>query len=55
MPRDLKITRLIITHFDWECADMDFEAPLGFDTVYTPGASVPSGGSILRIETSAGI
>ena len=55
MPRDLKITHLIITHFDWECADMDFEATLGFDTVYTPGASMSSGGSILRIETSAGI
>jgi len=33
MPRDLKITRLIITHVDWECADMDLEPTLGFDTV----------------------
>lgn len=55
MSRDLKITRIVITQFDYVIEDLDLEKTLGFDTVYQKGGRLASGGSILRIETSAGI
>ena len=33
MARDIKITRITTTHFDYEIADMELEEQLGFDTV----------------------
>lgn len=34
MARDIKITRITTTHFNYEIADMELEEQLGFDTVY---------------------
>ena len=55
MPRPIKITRLRITHFHWEIPDLGKEEQLGFDAVYQPGSRFPAGGSILTIETDAGV
>lgn len=55
MARDLKITRMTVTHYEYEIADMGLEEKLGFDTVYQPGSRLPGGGSILTIETNEGI
>jgi L-alanine-DL-glutamate epimerase-like enolase superfamily enzyme len=55
MARDLKITRIVVTSFACEIADLELEAALGFDTVYRKGGCLASGGSILRIESDAGV
>ncbi|MBT4499494.1 MAG: mandelate racemase [Gemmatimonadetes bacterium] len=55
MARDIKITRLTVTHFKFEVADLGLEEKLGFDTVYQPGSKLSSGGGVLKIETDAGI
>ncbi|MDA0700124.1 MAG: mandelate racemase, partial [bacterium] len=55
MTRDLKITRIVVTSFAYEITDLELEASLGFDTVYRKGGRLASGGSILRIETDAGV
>ena len=49
------ITRITVTRFDYTVDGLALEEKLGFDTVYTPGGSLQSGGSILTIETSTGI
>jgi L-alanine-DL-glutamate epimerase-like enolase superfamily enzyme len=51
----LKITRIVVTHFQYELADLGLEEKLGFDTVYAPGSHLSSKGSILTVETDAGI
>ena len=55
MARDIKITRITTTHFDYEIADMELEEQLGFDTVYRKGGRLAQSGGILTIETSAGV
>ena len=55
MPTDLRITRLKVTHYTDEIADMAMEETLGFDTIYNPGGKLSSSGSILTIETNAGV
>ena len=55
MAGSLKITRIIVIHFQYELADLSLEARYGFDTVYTPGSRLATKGSILTIETDAGI
>ena len=55
MTRDLKITRITVTTYRHEIIDMAMEEKLGFDVVYQPGSRLPTTGSILTIETSAGI
>ncbi|MEM7129310.1 MAG: enolase C-terminal domain-like protein [Chloroflexota bacterium] len=55
MNNQASITRITVTHFDYTVSDLAFEETLGFDTVYTPGGQLSSGGSILSIETSEGI
>ena len=55
MARDIKITRILVTHFNFEVADLELEATLGFDTVYRKGGRLASGGGILSIETDAGV
>jgi L-alanine-DL-glutamate epimerase-like enolase superfamily enzyme len=55
MPRPLKITRITVTRFEWEIQDLGKEEQLGFDAVYRSGARSPSGGSILTVETDAGV
>lgn len=55
MPRNLKITRIVVTHFAYEIEDLDLEKKLGFDTVYRKGGRLASGGSILRIDTDSGV
>jgi L-alanine-DL-glutamate epimerase-like enolase superfamily enzyme len=55
MSRNIRITRLIVTQYHHEIPDMGPEETLGFDTVYQPGSTLQSGGSVLRIETDAGI
>ncbi|HEX2035414.1 MAG TPA: enolase C-terminal domain-like protein [Chloroflexota bacterium] len=55
MPRSIKITRITVTHYAWEIQDMGLEEQLGFDTVYRPGVRLPAGGSILTVETDAGV
>jgi L-alanine-DL-glutamate epimerase-like enolase superfamily enzyme len=52
---DLRITRLTVTHYATELADLSLEKHLGFDSVYTPGGSLKSSGSILTIETNVGV
>ncbi|MBV7339560.1 mandelate racemase [Chloroflexi bacterium TSY] len=55
MTSNLKINRIIITHFQYDLMDLALEVKYGFDTVYTPGDRFSTGGSILTIETDAGI
>ena len=55
MARDIKITRITVTHLDYEIFDLALEEQLGFDTVYRKGGRLASSGGILTIETSAGI
>ncbi len=55
MSHTMRITRLVVTQFSHVVEDMAMEETLGFDTVYTPGGRLPSGGSLLRIETAAGV
>lgn len=55
MPRALKITRITVTNFSHEVQDLGQEERLGFDLVYQPGNHLKQGGSILRIETDAGV
>lgn len=55
MTHKIKITRLTVTHYQHEVADLGMEEKLGFDTVYQPGSRLPSGGGILTVETDAGV
>ncbi len=55
MSSELRITRLTVTHYTTEFADLDLEETLGFDTVYKPGGRLTTSGSILTIETDAGV
>ena len=55
MAHDIKITRLTVTHYQHEIADLGMEEKLGFDTVYQPGSRLPSGGGILTVETNVGV
>ena len=55
MPRDIRITRIEVVDFSHEIQDMRLEAQYGFDTVYEAGGTLPLGGSILTIETTAGV
>lgn len=55
MTHQAKITRITVTQFRHEIADMRLEETLGFDTVYSPGHRLQTGGSILTIETDAGV
>ncbi len=55
MVDDLRITRLVVTRFEYEIQDMGLEETLGFDTVYRAGSRLPLNGSILTIETDAGV
>ena len=52
---NIRITRLVVTQFEYEIADMGLEETLGFDTVYSAGSRLPLTGSILTIETDAGV
>lgn len=55
MPSDLRITRLTVTHYTTEFADLDLEETLGFDTLYKRGGTLNTSGSILTIETNVGL
>ena len=55
MITDIRITRLVVTRFEYEIADMGLEETLGFDTVYRAGSRLPLTGSILTIETNIGV
>jgi L-alanine-DL-glutamate epimerase-like enolase superfamily enzyme len=55
MTRPMRITRITVTHFSYEVPDLGLEEQLGFDLVYQPGNRLKQGGSILRIETDAGV
>ncbi len=55
MPRRMTITRITVTHYAWEIPDLGFEEGLGFDAIYQPGSRYPAGGSILTVETDAGV
>jgi L-alanine-DL-glutamate epimerase-like enolase superfamily enzyme len=55
MSPDVRITRLTVTHYTTELADLQLEETLGFDTVYKRGGKLTVSGSILSIETSAGV
>jgi L-alanine-DL-glutamate epimerase-like enolase superfamily enzyme len=52
---DFRITRLTVTHYATELAELSLDEHLGFDSVYTPGGSLRSSGSILTIETNVGV
>lgn len=51
----IKVTRIVVTHFQYELSDLALEPRYGFDTLYTPGGRLSKPESILTIETSAGI
>ena len=55
MENNLKITRITVTLYSYEVADLGLEERLGFDTVYRAGSRLPLNGAILTIETNAGI
>lgn len=55
MPRPIKISRVKTTHYSWEIEDLGKEERLGFDAVFQPGSRFPAGGSILTVETTAGV
>jgi hypothetical protein len=55
MPRPIKMTRITVTRYDWEILDLGREERLGFDLVYRPGSRLKAPGSILTIETDAGV
>lgn len=55
MIEDIRITRLVVTQFEYEIADMGLEETLGFDTVYRPDSRLSLTGSILTIETNMGM
>ena len=55
MPHAVKITRVTVTHYQFEIADMGMEERLGFDMVYRAGSRLPLPGSILTVETDAGV
>ena len=55
MPRPIKMTRITVTQYDWEVQDLGQEERLGFDLVYRPGSRLKAPGSILTIETDAGV
>ena len=58
MASTLSITRVVVTHFEYEMADLSLDPRYGcygWDTLYTPGARWRTGGSIPTIETDAGI
>ena len=55
MPRPIKMTRITVTRYDWEVLDLGREERLGFDEVYRPGNRQKAPGSILTIETDAGV
>lgn len=55
MTRTITITRITVTSYQHEIVDMALEEKLGFDVVYQPGSRLPMNGSILTIETSAGV
>jgi L-alanine-DL-glutamate epimerase-like enolase superfamily enzyme len=53
--RAISITRIRVTHFAYEVRDLGYEERLGFDLVYQPGTVLPQSGSILSVETDAGV
>jgi L-alanine-DL-glutamate epimerase-like enolase superfamily enzyme len=53
--RAIGITRIRVTHFAHEVRDLGYEERLGFDLVYQPGSVLPQSGSILTVETDAGV
>ena len=55
MARNMKITRIVVTCYDYEIEDLALEEILGFDTVYKKGGRLNSGGSVLTVETNAGV
>ncbi len=55
MARAIKITRLSVTHYGYEVRDLGTEERLGFDQVYRPGAQTRMEGSILTVDTDAGV
>jgi len=55
MPRPIKITRVTVTRYDWGIQDLGREERLGFDLVYRPGNRLQAPGSILTVETDAGV
>ena len=55
MASTVKITRITTTHYQDEIVNLGMETQYGFDMVYQQGSRLPSGGSILTIETDAGV
>jgi L-alanine-DL-glutamate epimerase-like enolase superfamily enzyme len=50
-----KITRIVVVHYAHEIENLTLEDKYGFDMVYLEGARLGGGGSILMIETDAGV
>lgn len=61
MPRVVKITCIVVTHFDYRIVDRAMAGRTGLDMLYQPGSTVSSGGRgassdhILTVETDAGV
>jgi L-alanine-DL-glutamate epimerase-like enolase superfamily enzyme len=55
MGKKLKITRIRVTSFKYDLPDLALDPRYGWDTLYTPGGTFSTGGSILTVETDAGV
>ena len=61
MPRFVKITRIVVTHFDYRIPGRGMAGRARLDMLYQPGSTVSSGGRgaagdhILTVETDAGV
>ena len=50
-----QITRIVVVHYGHEIENLTLEDAYGFDMVYQEGARLAGGGSILMVETDAGV
>ena len=50
-----KITRIVVIHYTHEIQNLTLEDMYGFDMVYKEGSRLGGGGSILIVETDAGV
>ena len=55
MTSHLRITRIVINRYQYDLDDLGLEEKFGFDTIYSPGSRLSANGTILTIETDAGI
>ena len=55
MATNLRISRIRQTHYSYELPDLALDPRYGWDTLYTPGGTFKTGGTILSVETDGGV